>query len=75
MDSQFSFTNIAIANFKPLDDLTQLFPNPASEQLIVTDLPAGTQLRLLNTNGQLLRTYTVNADRQEILLLDLPNGW
>ena len=52
-----------------------VWPNPATDILIVDDLPSGTSVSLMNLNGETLGAYnTANNDRITINCTGLPRG-
>ena len=52
----------------------QAYPNPATSELTVSNLPAGTEVRLYNSTGQLLRQAQAGEAGAVLLVGELPAG-
>jgi hypothetical protein len=51
-----------------------LYPNPTSDEVMLTDAPLGAVYKLLDMSGKLIQTSNVVSTRQKIDLTQLPAG-
>jgi PKD repeat protein len=71
LELEIGTTSIGEAPFSTV----RLYPNPASGQLTVEGVPLGTELSILDMNGQFRYDLpTVNSSRQQLSLPDLEPG-
>ncbi|MEO6834029.1 MAG: T9SS type A sorting domain-containing protein [Chitinophagaceae bacterium] len=69
----FNATNVGIYQIVTVEDI-QVYPNPAKNQVIIEDAPAGTSLKITNVVGQIMGSYILNQKLEMIPLNTYPNG-
>ncbi|MEL7160594.1 MAG: T9SS type A sorting domain-containing protein, partial [Bacteroidota bacterium] len=76
-DGAFAYSNLARAHFHDRYADITLFPNPApaNGSFQLTNLPAGTELRLVDASGRILRRTFLRGSSSEISTSGLPAGW
>jgi uncharacterized repeat protein (TIGR03803 family) len=76
IDGLFAYSKIVSADFGKSGKLT-VFPNPASDRLHVRWPQDGnfTQVRIVNSTGQVVLQKNVNSSTTELNLEGLPKGW
>jgi hypothetical protein len=57
-----------------LNNLVELFPNPANEFISVQGLPYSLKVQINNIHGQVLKSQIFNTNFNRINIADLPNG-
>lgn len=75
VDGSFSYSNVATVMFRDLYAQIDLFPNPAAEQLQLTNLPSTGELCLYDSQGRELSRHAISSGNLELNLLDLSEGW
>ena len=75
-NGKFVYSDVRILNFDDLSGLVTLSPNPASDKLdvTITGNKQVLQLSLINSQGQQVKTFTINGQFKQLLLPALASG-
>ena len=73
-DGTFVFSTTVSATAECNTSDITMFPNPAKNVVMIKGLKAGTQLRLFNNTGQILKTIKTTNTLQNVYVSDLPAG-
>ncbi len=74
LDNLRFFNDPSLSFTTPPESLIQIFPNPVLDQLQITNADEIQELRILNTQGQIVYS-DANFSGQSIDLSNLPNGY
>ncbi len=65
-----------ISSIKDIEDFqVQMYPNPASDRVVITHAEKIEKLNLIRSNGQLIRSVYPGSDTFELNVSDLSQGW
>ncbi|MGI4872001.1 MAG: T9SS type A sorting domain-containing protein [Janthinobacterium lividum] len=74
LDGTFIFSPVVVLTGTCSSTGLQAYPNPSTSQLTVSNLPAGSKVRLYSSTGQLLRQAQAGEAGAVLLLEELPAG-
>lgn len=72
-DGTFTYSAIRVLNFEGANTII-IYPNPAEDMITITGVEAGTQLRLLAVDGQVLSTQTARGKTEIMHVRQLSSG-
>ncbi|WP_118976757.1 T9SS type A sorting domain-containing protein [Taibaiella koreensis] len=70
----FAYSNVAAVMFRKEKNAISLYPNPASNELIIEGLEHNATICIMNTLGQNLRTLKSNENQVHLNVSDLVDG-
>lgn len=73
-NGRMSFSPVVFAGCALQDNNFSVFPNPASDVIIINGVKAGSVYRIINYSGQVLHSGVIGSDRQIIPVRHLPAG-
>ena len=65
MNGDFTYSPIQIVNFNESDAIL-VYPNPATDNITITGLQAGMQLRIIVVDGRILTTKITTGNTENI---------
>ena len=73
-NGKFEYTNILSIEFENTKTEYQIFPNPATDYIVIDGMDEGEMVQIFNVNGQLVKSFYQNVSAQQINISDLASG-
>ena len=74
LDGKFEYTNILSIEFESSKVDIQVYPNPASNYIVIENMEIGEAVQIFSVNGQLVKSFQIENDNQQIAITDLASG-
>jgi hypothetical protein len=73
-NGKFEYTDILNIEFQTKNMEHRIFPNPATDYVVIDGINEGEIVLIFNVNGQLMKTFYQNVSSQQIDITDLASG-
>ena len=73
-DGKFEYTSILSIEFELSKVDILVYPNPASNYIVIENMGVGETVQILSANGQLVKSFQIENNNQQTAIDDLPSG-
>ena len=73
-DGKFEYTDILNIEFEISKVDIRVYPNPASNYIVIENMGVGETVQILSANGQLVKSFQIENNNQQTAIDDLPSG-
>ena len=73
-DEKYEYTDILNIEYQMSNIEYRIFPNPATDYIVINGMIEGEMVQIFNINGQLIKEFQHQSSMNNLVITDLPSG-